>query len=91
MAGGEEGVTAEDVRGAVFIVFLKTRYFSGRGKGKTYVIRLAVRAWKISATEQSALERKLPMRLHRARRPRKSEHMAKKSPMSAKAKVKRER
>lgn len=33
-----------------------------RGNG-AYVIRTAVKVWKKSATEQRALERKLPMRL----------------------------
>ena len=50
-----------------------------------------VRDWKKSATEHRALERKLPIRLQRARRPRNSEHTAKKRPMRAKANMKRVR
>lgn len=48
-----------------------------RGNG-AYVIRAALRVWKKSATEQRALERKLPMRLQRASAPKKSEQMVKK-------------
>ena len=47
--------------------------------------------WKKRATEHMALERKLPMRLHRANRPRKSEHAPKKPPMRTKANMKRVR
>ena len=57
--------------------------------GKTYVMRHVVRVWKKSATEQRALPRKLPMRLHRAKRPRKREQAPKKAPMRTKANMKR--
>ena len=63
----------------------------GRYGGKAYVIKAAVRVWKNRATLQSALERKLPMRLQRARRPRKREQTAKKRPMRTKANMKRVR
>ncbi len=56
---------------------------------ETHVIRAAVRVWKNNATEQVALERKLPIRLQRATRPRKSAQTAKKSPMMTKANMKR--
>ena len=52
-------------------------------------MRAAVRVWKKSATEHIALERKLPMRLQSARRPRNRAHTAKKRPMSTKANMKR--
>lgn len=55
----------------------------------THVIKAAVRVWKNNATEQVALERKLPMRLQRATRPRQSAQTAKKSPMITKANMKR--
>lgn len=54
-----------------------------------YVIRAAVRVWKKSATEHMALERKLPMRLHSAKRPKKRDRTAKKSPMRAKTNMNR--
>ena len=57
--------------------------------GETHVISAAVIVWKKSATEHKALERKLPMVLQRARRPRKSEQAAKKPPMRTKANMKR--
>lgn len=59
--------------------------------GEAYVMRQAVMVWKNSATEQRALERKLPMRLQRARTPRKSEQTAKKRPMRTKGNMKRVR
>jgi hypothetical protein len=59
--------------------------------GKTHVIRAAVIVWKKSATEHRALERKLPIVLQRARRPRKSEQAPKKPPMRTKANMKRVR
>lgn len=55
----------------------------------THVIRAAARVWKNSATEHIALERKLPIRLQRAMRPRKREQTAKKRPMRMKANSKR--
>ena len=57
----------------------------------TYVMRHVVRVWKKSATEQRALPRKDPMRLQRARRPRKREQAPKKAPMRTKANMKRVR
>lgn len=57
--------------------------------GIAYVMRAAVNVWKNNAIEHSALERKLPMRLQRAMRPRKSEQTAKNRPMRTKAKAKR--
>lgn len=57
--------------------------------GRTYVMRHAVIVWKNSATEQRALERKLPMRLQRAKTPRKSEQTAKKRAMRTKGNIKR--
>ena len=58
-------------------------------RGETHVMRHVVMVWKNSATEQRALPRKLPMRLHRARRPRKREQAPKKAPMRTKANMKR--
>jgi len=55
------------------------------------VMRAVVRVWKKSATEQRALPRKLPMRLHRASRPRRREQAPKKPPMKTKANMKRVR
>lgn len=52
-------------------------------------MRHVVMVWKNSATEQRALPKKLPMRLHRARRPRKREQAPKKAPMRTKANMKR--
>lgn len=49
----------------------------------------AVISWKNRATEQRALDRKLPIRLHSARRPSKSEQTAKKRPIRTKANMKR--
>lgn len=45
--------------------------------------------WKNNATEHIALERKLPIRLQRAMRLRKSAQTAKKRPMRTKANAKR--
>ena len=59
--------------------------------GGTHVMRAVVRVWKNRATEQRALPRKLPMRLQRARRPRKREQAPKKAPMRTKANMKRVR
>lgn len=50
-----------------------------------------MRDWKKRAREQSMLERKLPMRLQRAKRPRKRERMAKKRAMRTKGNMKRVR
>ena len=66
----------------------KSGFYGCRG---TYVMRHVVRVWKKSATEQRALPRKLPMRLQRARRPRKREQAPKKAPMRTKANMKRVR
>jgi len=52
-------------------------------------MRAAVMVWKKRATETVALDRKLPMRLHRARHPRKSAEAPKKPPMRTKANMKR--
>lgn len=57
----------------------------------TYVIRQAARLWKKSATEAVKLERKEPMVLNMARRPRKRAQAPKKSAMSSKANMKRVR
>ena len=59
--------------------------------GLTHVMSAAVRVWKNSATEQRALERKLPMRLQRAKRPRNREQTAKKREIRTKANMKRVR
>lgn len=45
--------------------------------------------WKVNAIKPSNAERKLPMRVHRARSPRKSERTAKKSAMRMNANMKR--
>ena len=47
-------------------------------------------AWKKAATEARALVRKLPMRLHKARRPRRRALAAKKRAMNSKANMKRD-
>ena len=60
-------------------------------EGSTYVMRDAASAWKKSATEQVRLDRKEPIRLHRARRPRNRAQTAKKSAMRWKANMKRVR
>lgn len=57
----------------------------------TYVMRAAVKVWKKRATEQSPLERKLPMRLHNASRPRKRVQTAKKRPIRTNANMNRVR
>ena len=57
----------------------------------TYVISAAVRVWKNRAIAQSMLERKLPIRLQRAKRPRNSEQTPKKSEMRMKANMNRVR
>ena len=54
-----------------------------------HVIKAAVMAWKKRPTEQSALVRKLPMRLHKARRPRPREQAVKKRAINSKANMKR--
>ena len=51
----------------------------------------AVKVWKNKATEHSAPERKLPMRLHSAASPTKREQTAKKRLMKTKANMKRVR
>ena len=51
----------------------------------------AARVWKKSATEQVKLERKEPIRLQRARRPKKSAQAVKKSAMRINANIKRVR
>lgn len=51
----------------------------------------AARVWKNMATEAVKLEMKEPMLLQRARRPTKNAQAAKKSAMSSKANMKRER
>lgn len=54
-------------------------------------MRAAVRVWKKSATEHKALERKLPIRLQRARRPRRREQTAKNNPTRMNANMNRVR
>ena len=55
----------------------------------THVIKAAAIAWKKAATEQRALDRKLPMRLHKASRPRTRAQAVKKRAINAKANMKR--
>ena len=55
----------------------------------THVIKAAAIAWKKRPTEQRALVRKLPTRLHKARRPRTSAQAEKKRAMNSKANMKR--
>lgn len=57
----------------------------------THVIRQAAKLWKKSATETVKLDRKEPMVLHMAMRPRKSAQAPKNSAMSSKANMKRVR
>ena len=52
-------------------------------------MREDVMAWKKSAMEHRALERKLPILLQRARRPRKREQTAKNNPIRINANMKR--
>lgn len=52
-------------------------------------MRAVVIVWKVNAIKPKNEDTKLPMRVHRARRPMKSESTAKKSPISMKANMKR--
>lgn len=54
-----------------------------------HVIKAAAIVWKKRPTEQRALVRKLPTRLHKARRPRTRAQAEKKSAMNSKANMKR--
>lgn len=56
----------------------------------THVIKAAAIAWKKAAIEQRALDRKLPMRLHKARRPTTRAQAVKKRAMNSKANMKRD-
>ena len=75
----------------LFCFFGDARIGKGEKEGSTYVMSDAASVWKKSATEQVKLDRKEPMRLHRARRPRNSAQTAKKSAMRWKANIKRVR
>lgn len=72
-----------------YMEFVSQVCWVNRGERKTYVIRQATSVWKKSATKQRTLERKLPMRLQRAKTPRNRERMAKKRLMRVKANMKR--
>lgn len=56
----------------------------------TYVMRQVVIVWKVSASHARRPERKLPMRVHIARKPEKREHTAKNRPMMMNGNMNRE-